>query len=143
MLSSSCKSSNQYHADSKQRLAISHTDFLKYQLTRSTSPSFFPFIPPQASKFIPSQSPILPCPPDNFHSYLSPQSLLFLRIILHRQIHPNPPRTQPDPLLLTHPHTRIVPLNQRNVRPLRLRILCEDLGLCDLAGGVARRGLIG
>jgi hypothetical protein len=81
------------------------------------------------------QSMILPSLPP------LPSPSLLPRLILHWQIHPNPPRTQSYPLLLTHSHTRIIPLNQLNIRPLRMCILCELLCLLDLRCRVSRRGL--
>jgi hypothetical protein len=67
-----------------------------------------------------------------------PSSLFASHLILHRQIHAHPPRTQPYPLLLTHPHARIISLNQRQIRPLCLYILRELLRLLDLRVRVRR-----
>jgi hypothetical protein len=87
------------------------------------SHSSFPATPPQPSRLV----IIFPLP-------FSLLLLTPLPNVLHWQIHPDSPCTQPHPLLLAHAHARIVPLNQRQVRSLRHHILRKLLGLLDLAG---------
>jgi len=59
---------------------------------------------------------------------------------LRRQVHPDPPRREPDPILLEHIHPGVVSLEQRRVRPLRLEV---GNVLCDRVGRVRRAQLSG
>lgn len=52
-----------------------------------------------------------------------------LMIALNRQIHPHPPRRQPNPLLLIHVHSGVVPLQQRDVHALRAHIPHHLIGM--------------
>lgn len=69
------------------------------------------------------------------YSMCQAPSILLPRPQTLRQVHPHPSRRQTDLLFFIHRHPRIVPLQQRNVHPLRFHVLYILFGFFDLPWG--------